>query len=104
MAIRRIVLNWQKGFNRLWLLLTAVVAAGSFIAITVNPHNESSPESLQAVSVFVTALFNLVMTAFISVLFFVAGHGVHVVILWILSGFVKNMSFALEGYNPFDIK
>ena len=76
MAIRRTVLNWQKGFNRLWLLMIAVVAFGGFIAITVNPHNESLPESLQEVSVFVTALFNLVMTAFVSVLFFVLGHGV----------------------------
>ena len=47
MAIRRTVLNWQKGFNRFWLLMTAVVAVGGFIAITVNPHNESLPESLQ---------------------------------------------------------
>ena len=82
MAIRRTVLNWQKGFNRFWLLITAVVVFGGFIAITVNPHNESLPESLQEISVFVTALFNLVMSAFVSVLFFVLGSGVHVVILW----------------------
>ena len=77
MAIRRTVLNWQKGFNRFWLLMTAVVAVGGFIAATVNPHNESLPKSLQEVSVFVTALFYLAMTAFVSVLFFVLGHGVH---------------------------
>ena len=76
MAIRRTVLNWQKGFNRLWLLMTAVVAVGGFIAITANPHNESLPESLQEVSVFVAALFNLVMSVFVSVLFFVLGSGV----------------------------
>ena len=62
-------MNWQKGFNRLWLLMTAVVAVGGFIAATVNPHNESLPESLQEISVFVTALFNLVMSTFVSVLF-----------------------------------
>ena len=84
--------------------MTAVVAVGDFIAATVNPHNESLPKSLQEVSVFVTALFYLAMTAFVSVLCFVLGHGVYVVILWILSGFIKNMSFALKGYNPFDIK
>ena len=54
-----------------------MTAVGGFIAATVNPHNESLPESLQEVSVFVTVLFNLVMTAFVSVLFFVLGHGVH---------------------------
>ena len=59
-------------------MMTAAVAVGGFIAATVNPHNESLPESLQEVSVFVTALFNLVMTVFVSVLFFVLGHGVHV--------------------------
>ena len=58
--------------------MTAVVAIGCFIAITVNPHNESFPESLQEVSVFVTTLFNLLMTAVVSVLFFVLGYGVHV--------------------------
>ena len=104
MAIRRIVLNWQKGFNRFWLLMTAVVAVGGFIAITANPHNESFRESLQEISVFVTTLFNLVMSTFVSVLFFVLGHGVHVVILWILSGFIKQMSFHPMEYNPFDIK
>ena len=104
MAIRRTVLNWQKGFNRFWLLMTAVVAVGGFIAATVNPHNESLPKSLQEVSVFVTALFYLAMTAFVSVLFFVLGHGIHVVILWILAGFIKQMSFDPMKHNPFDIK
>ena len=82
--------------------MTAVVAFGGFIAITANPHNESFPESLQEISVFVTALFNLAMTAFVSVLFFVLGHGVHVVILWVLSGFIKQMSFHPMKYNPFN--
>ena len=82
--------------------MTAVVAFGGFIAITANPHNESFPESLQEISLFVTALFNLAMTAFVSVLFFVLGHGVYVVILWVLSGFIKQMSFHPMQYNPFD--
>ena len=75
MAMRRTVLNWQKGFNRFWLPMTAVVAVGGFIAITAIPHNESLPKSLQEISVFVTALFNLVMSIFVSVLCFVLGLG-----------------------------
>lgn len=97
-------MNWQKGFNRFWLLMTAVAAVLSFSQMIEDFRPEDVRESLQEIAVFVTALFSLVVAVFVSVVFFGIGHLINVVTLWVLSGFIKDMSFNLMDYNPFDIK
>ena len=76
-------MNWQKGFNRFWLLMTAVAAVLSFSQMIEDFRPEDVRESLQEIAVFVTALFSLVVAVFVSAVFFGIGHLINVVTLWV---------------------
>ena len=93
-------MNWKKGFNRVWLIVTVFIAVVKIKDILADKFEFES-----TIAEFLAAL---VFDTFIAVVIFFAGHVCHLIILWLISGFIKNMDddhpLSIKGYNPFDIK
>ena len=80
MAINWQNFNWKKGFNRLWLFLSALSSIIVFILIIIDisSSNYSTAEEYFLAAAICFALF---------LILFVAGHIMFRIALWIIKGF-----------------
>ena len=92
------LVNWRKGFNRVWIVVSAMGGIWLFFPITGATIYDDTLESV-FVAYFVGILGACV--AFFIILF--VGAAFHILVLWIIAGF-KGEPFDLSGCHPFDIK
>ena len=90
--------SWQRGFNRIWMIISLVAPAYLFAYLVGKP----SPQPL----VLVFLVLGLMYTG-VFVFVFLGGHGFHTVFLWIIDGFrakkPSDKPFNMGGYNPFNL-
>ena len=78
-------MNWQKGFNRLWLCVTAL--AGIIVFLTIWNENNFATYGVAA-GVFMLLFGTTIAIAFI----FFLGHFMNWVVRWIIRGYKSQKS------------